>query len=173
MTSPEDKQHAARRAVLDDDLPHLGAGADLDAALRRGLRHRLRDGAHAAQRMTPDARLSVHLAKAMVEQDVGSAGRGRRRVGTDDAVEGEGGLDRLVLEPLGEEIRRAFREQVDDEALILDRELQDGARYGGALDQLHEAAAGIGRRLEHKLGAARCGAFERGVVGRQAFGIVG
>ncbi len=124
------------------------------------------------RRMAPDTGFAVHLAEAVVQQHVGRAGRRGRREGADDAVESEGGLDRLVLEPLGQEVRRAFGEQVDDEALILERQLQKRARNPAALDQLREAAAGIGRRLEHEAAQHGGGPLQRRVVGRQALGIV-
>ena len=49
--------------------------ADLDAALGAGARDRLRDRAHAADRMAPGALFAVHLAKAMVQKHIGRAGR--------------------------------------------------------------------------------------------------
>ena len=43
-------------------------------------RHGLRDRAHAADRMAPHALLAVHLAEAVVQQDVGGPGREGARV---------------------------------------------------------------------------------------------
>ena len=65
--------------------------------------------------------LAVHLAEAMVQQHIGRARRRRRRVGADDAVEGEGGLDDVALEPAVEKIGGAVREEVEQRALVVER----------------------------------------------------
>src|SRR4051812_7266244 len=90
---------ADRSPVLDEHFAHRTFELDLHTARLRALRHRLRDGAHAADRMTPRALVAVDLAEYVVEQHVGGA----RRVGTcvvaDDSVETIHGLDRVALEP--------------------------------------------------------------------------
>ena len=85
-------------------------------------RHGARDGAHAADGVSPGAALAVHLAEAMVQQHVGGARRRRRRVVADDAVEGEGAFDDVALEPAVEEIGGAAREEVEQRALLIDAE---------------------------------------------------
>ena len=64
-----------------------------------GFRHGLGDRAHAADRVSPHALLAVHLAEAMVQQDIGRAGRVGARISADNAVKAEDGLDRRAFEP--------------------------------------------------------------------------
>ena len=66
-----------------------GIGADRRALRYRSLCHRLRDRTHAADGVAPDAGFAVYLAEAVMQQHIGRAGRVGRRIGTDDAVEGE------------------------------------------------------------------------------------
>ena len=66
--------------------------------------------------------LAVHLAETMVQQHVGRAGRRRRRIGSDDAVEGECRLDHVALEPAVEEIGGARGEQLEEQPLVGERE---------------------------------------------------
>ncbi len=107
-------QHdAGRDAVRGHDLLHFDAGANLDAAARRRRSHGAGDGAHAADGVPPGAALAVHLAEAMVQQNVGGARRRRRRVIADNAVEREGTFDDVALEPAVEEIGGAAREEVE------------------------------------------------------------
>ena len=64
-----------------------------------GLRHGLRNGAHAANGVAPQAPLAVDLPEGMVQQHIGGA----RRVGAciipDDGVEAEQCPDEFTLEP--------------------------------------------------------------------------
>jgi hypothetical protein len=53
---------------------------------------------HAADRMAPDAFPTVHLAKAMVQENIGRARRVGARIIADDTVAAEGGLDRRAFE---------------------------------------------------------------------------
>ena len=62
-------------------------GSDLDAARGAARRHRLRDRAHAADRVAPHALLAVHLAEHVVQQHIGRARRVGARIVADDAVE--------------------------------------------------------------------------------------
>ena len=171
ISSPLDSTHARRGAVDGHDLLHLGAGANVDAAPPRRRGHRLRDRTHAADGVPPGAALAVHLAEAVVQQHVGRARRGRRRVVADDSVEGEGALDDVALEPAVEEVGGAAREQVEQRALLIDIEARQAPPEHAALDQLGDAAAGVGRRLQHEVAQHVGGALEHGVVGREPFGI--
>ena len=90
---------ADRAALLDDHLAHRRADADVGAVRGRGLRHRLRDRPHAADRVAPRALLAVHLAEAVMQQHVGRARRVGARIVADDAVESVGRLDRRAFEP--------------------------------------------------------------------------
>ncbi len=131
---------AARR----DDLLHPGAGADLCATRLRGCGHSLRDGAHAADGMPPGAALAIHLAEAVVQEDVGGAGRRRGGVVADDAVEGEGRLDGVALEPAVEEVGGAAGEEIDEDALVGETQIEEALADAGALSlrgcrRLHSA----------------------------------
>ena len=98
-------------ALLDDDFLHRRIGFDRDAESPAGLRHRLRDRAHAADGMAPCALLAVHFAKDMMQQHIGGAGRVGARVIADDAVETIRRLDRRTLEPAVEIVASRLREQ--------------------------------------------------------------
>ncbi len=87
------------------------SSANVRAAARGRFRHRLRDRAHAADRVTPRAFLAVDLAEHVMQQHVGGARRIRARVVADDAVEAEHRLDRCALEPTVEKIARGADEQ--------------------------------------------------------------
>ena len=121
---PRRQADARRGAAFDDDLSHGGAGADVGAGLARRVRDSVADGAHAADRMSPDAGLAVHLAKAMMQEYVSRSRGGWRGEGADDAVEREGRLDGIVLEPFTEEIGGAFGEQIGEQAFIRQREAE-------------------------------------------------
>ncbi len=91
---------------------------------RRAFRgHRLRDRAHAADRVSPLPRLAVHLAEDVMQQHVCRSRRVGAREVADDGVEAESGLDRRRREPAIEEVARAFREEVEQVAPLRQREL--------------------------------------------------
>ncbi len=91
-------------------------GEDLDAARERFARHRLRDRAHAAERVTPLPALAVDLAEDVMQQHVRRARRVRTREIADDRVEAERRLDRVGLEPAIEDVAGALGEQVEQVA---------------------------------------------------------
>src|SRR5262249_45319136 len=93
MTSPEASRTPPAPPVPHPDPSHGRPGSDARTARQRRACHGLADGAHAAQRVPPDAKLAVHFTKAVVQQHVGRAGRGGAGVGANDAVEGQGALD--------------------------------------------------------------------------------
>ncbi len=134
---------------------------------------RLGNRAHAANRVAPHAGLAVDLAEAVVEQHVSRAGRKRRSVGADDAVERERGLDDIALEPGVEKIRRTLGEKIGDEAPALDIEAAQPPREPRALDQFGDAAADVGRRAQDEIAQHVGGLLQRRVVGRQALGVAG
>ena len=90
--------------------------------------------------------LAVHLTEAVMQQHVGRAWRRWRGIGSDDAVECEGCLDRFVFETAIEKIGRARREQFEQETLIGNREIENPAADASSLDQFENAAAGVWRR---------------------------
>ena len=101
---------------------NAGHGAlQFDArAVRRGLaRDRLRDRAHAADRVAPGAGRAVDLADGVMQQHVGAARRVRAREVADDRIKAVGGLDQIVLEPAIQDVAGAAREQLVHRALRL------------------------------------------------------
>src|SRR5881275_512896 len=60
--------------ALDDHFAHARFSFDFGTVPARRTRHRLRDRAHAADRMAPYALLAVHLAERMVQPHIGGAG---------------------------------------------------------------------------------------------------
>ena len=117
------RHDADRAALLDDDLAHGRIDANLHAVRGRGLRHRLRDRAHAADGVAPHALLAVHLAEAMMQQHVGRARRVGARVVADDAVEAIDGLDRIALEPAVEIVAGRVGEEIEQFALQVEAEM--------------------------------------------------
>ena len=67
-----------------------------------GLRHR----AHAAAHEAPQPAVAAHAAHAMVQQDVGRAGRARAAVGADHAIGGQRDLHLLRIRTTRPGIRR-------------------------------------------------------------------
>ena len=64
---------------------------------RAGFRNGLRDRPHASNGVPPYAFFAVHLAEAVVEQDITRARRVGARICPDNAVEAENGLDRRAF----------------------------------------------------------------------------
>ena len=121
-TWPPVRATAHHAILLDEDLGDLGVGLDLGAIFGGGFRHGLGNGAHAANGVAPGALLAVHLAEGVVQQDIGRAGIVGARVVPDDRIEAEQGFDRLALEPVGQEVCRRSREEVEEEAPLLEIE---------------------------------------------------
>ena len=108
---------------------HCAVRANVDVAHRAGARDRLRNRAHAADRVAPDALFAVHLAPAMMQKHVARAGRIGAVVSSDDSVEAEDRLDRIALEPLVENIAgRAGEELEADRAALRGRANAGGFR---------------------------------------------
>ena len=128
--------------------------ADLDAARGAAFRHRLRDRAHAADRMAPDAALAVHLAEGVVEEHIGGARRIGALIGADDAVEAVHRLDRIALEPAVEKIAGRLQKKVDQLAPHFRVEPGDAPAEARRLQKLRQRAPafrrGVRRRLQHQ-----------------------
>ena len=160
---------AAARSVSPDSVTTPTARPSSTSTSRTGVptrmtapravadvRHRLGDGAHAADGVTPDAALAVHLAKHVVQQHVRRARGVGTRVVADDAVEAVHGLDGIALEPAVEVVAGGHgkeREQLAPERHV---ELpQPAADLRGAhqLRQRRAPAAGHGvrRRRQHQV----------------------
>src|SRR6185312_9901558 len=93
-------------STLDDDFAHAACDANFRAAGRSRFRHRLRDRSHSAYGVTPHSLLPVHLAEAVMEQDIRRPRAERTGVMSDDAVEPVKRLDGIALEPALEILAR-------------------------------------------------------------------
>src|SRR5688572_12193579 len=85
---------------------------------RRRLGHGRGDRAHAADRMTPDPALAVHLAERMVQQHVAGAWRVRAAVEAYHRVEAVERLHQIVLEPAIEVLAGRAGEQAIERAQV-------------------------------------------------------
>ena len=145
---------------------------------RAGGGHRLGDGAHAADGVAPGALLAVHLAEHVVQQHIGGARRVGAGVVADDAVEAEGGLDRVALEPAVQPVAGRLREQRQQVALGGDVQLGELAAQGRALQQfghrLSPAALDqVGRGLQHQAAQHVGDGLQPLAVGVEALGVLG
>ena len=171
ISSPLSRTTPDTHPLVIRSVAHARLRADFCTSRPRRCRDRVGYRAHAADRVTPHARLAVDLAEAVVKQHVRGAGRVRRGVGADDAVERERRLDDLALEPLVEKIGGALGEKIGDEAPALDIEAAQPPREPRALDQFGDAAADIGWRAQHEIAQhVRC-LLQSRVVGRQSLGV--
>ena len=134
-------EHDAHRAVLlDDHVAHAGIGADVRAMSARRCRHRLGDRAHAANGVTPDALPAVHLAEPMMQHHIGGAGGIGARVIADDGVKAIERLDQVDLEALVQHLAGRLREQVEQTALLLQRQ---PAQHVGGAEGIESLANGV------------------------------
>jgi hypothetical protein len=104
--------------------------------------------------MAPDAFPTVHLAKAMVQENIGRARRVGARIIADDTVEAEGGLDRRAFEPAVEEIAGGSREEIEQIPLQVEPESSNSFGYPAGLEKFGDRAEwaaldDIWRRFEH------------------------
>src|SRR5204862_5260476 len=141
---------AAGAPIFDDHARDIGPGTNVDAARRALLRHRLRDRAHAAQRVAPLSALPVHFPEDVMEQYV----RRSRLVGArkiaDDRVEAECRFERIGFEPAVEEIAGTFGEEIEEIATSAEVEAVKASAEFPRLDEGTEIAprpgADVGRR---------------------------
>ncbi len=122
-------------ALFDQDLVHCAVRPNVDAAHGAGARDRLRNRAHAADRMAPDTLFAVHLAPAMMQQHVARAGRIGTGVSPDDSVEAEDRLDRVALEPLVEHVAGRAGEQLEEIALPFEGKRTQAVSDFGGVDE--------------------------------------
>src|ERR1700732_2542881 len=121
--------------ILDKDSAHPRRKPDVHAARGGGFRHGLGDRAHATDRMAPDAFLPVHLAEAMVQENIGRARRVGARIIADDTVESEDGLDWSAFAPAIEEISARRREKIAQIPPRVGPEGSHSVGYPAGLDQ--------------------------------------
>src|SRR5487761_365667 len=75
------KRYAANSAAGNDNLRNLGFGFDFDSEIGRRSRQRLRESAHPAAHVSPNAPLAVGLAHNVMKEDVSRARHRRRSEG--------------------------------------------------------------------------------------------
>ncbi len=107
--SPVAHQHFLHRAIEPDRHPRFLAG----------LRHSLRDRAHAPDGMAPITAPAVHATKIMVQQHIRRTRRVRAGVIANDGIEPERRLYRIRLEPEIQQLPRRLGEQIKQIALPL------------------------------------------------------
>ena len=107
------ERHADGFAVAHEDPRDLGLAADLGPEVAGSRRQRLREPAHAATHVRPDASRAAGLAHDVVEEHVrGARHRGARHC-ADDRVGGQGPLQLLRLEPAVEDRARRAGEDLN------------------------------------------------------------
>ena len=147
---------ADRAVAFDDHLAHAGIEFDLGAMAARRARHRLRDRAHAADGVAPDALLAVHLAERMMQHHIGRACGIGAGVIADDGVEAEQRLDQIALETLVQHLAGRAREQIEQAALLFQRQLSQDARGAERVEGFADRADAkpfddVRRRAQHEL----------------------
>src|SRR5690606_23537840 len=111
-----------RAAVADDleaggdgqDGTHGATDMDRDAARLRGALERRRDRAHAADRVTPHARLAERVAERVMQQQVAAACVVWAREMADDRVEAEPALQEIRFEPTVEPVSGAAGDELPE-----------------------------------------------------------
>jgi len=85
--------------------------------------------------MAPHAFLAIHLAEAMVQENIGRTRRVGARIIADNAVKAEGGLDRCAFKPAVEEIAGGSREEIEKIPLKVESEGSNSVTYSAGFDQ--------------------------------------
>ena len=130
--------------------------------LSAGARDCLRDRAHAADRMTPDALFAVHLAPAMMQQHVARAGGIGTVVSPDDPVEAKDRLDRIALEPLVEHVAGRSGEKFEKVAPSFEIErMQTVSDFGGIDEGAKTRRESVSRSPDWAASQARARAERR------------
>ena len=145
LTTLEDD---ASGAIADDPDPRDGRlGPDLGAERLRGPGDRHRDAAGPALGDAPRAERPVDLAHVVMEQDVRRPGRADALIRPDDPGRGHRRLERVGLEPLVEEVRRAHRHELDEDRLLALRQAAEGPRQADERQQRPRVE--VGRVARH------------------------
>ena len=97
ISSPFSSTTPRARPSRTSTLRDRRVRADLDALGARRSGDGFRDRAHAAAHEAPQPAMSGHAAHAVMQQDVGRAGRARAAVGADHAVGGQRDLHLLAI----------------------------------------------------------------------------
>ena len=140
------ERDADRAAALDDDVGDRRVHPDLGAERLGRAADRVADPAGPALGDAPRPERAVDLAHVVVEQDVGRARALDALVGADDPGRGHRRLERVRLEPLVEELRRAHRHELDEDRLLALRQRLEAAGEAGQRHQRPRVDAGqVGR----------------------------
>src|SRR4051812_14517047 len=150
----EDDSNGA--AALHDHFAHAGVKFDLRAMLACRARHRLRDGAHAADGMSPDALLAIHLTERMMQHHISRTGGVRAGVIADDGIEAEQRLDQIVFKTLVQHFAGRARKEIEQAALLFERKLSQDARGAERVEGFADRAGAksfdeVWRRAQHQL----------------------
>ncbi len=122
----------------------------------RRARHRLGDRAHAANGVAPDPLLAVHLAERMMQHHIGRARRVGAGVIADDGVKTVQRLDQVALEPLVQHLAGRAREQIEQAALLFQRQFAQDVGGAERVERLAHCADPerfhqVRRRAQHQL----------------------
>ncbi len=111
-SSPLRERHAGGSAVAYEDAGHLGVAADVGTEVAGGRRQRLREPAHAAAHIRPNASCAAGLTHDVVEEHVGGARHRGTRHRADDRVGRQRPFQLLRLEPAVEDRARGTGEDL-------------------------------------------------------------
>ena len=165
------QRDADRLPGFDIDAGHRRIAFDLHAEPFRLRRHRLSDGAHAANRVAPGTFLAVHLAEAVVQEHISGARVVRAREIPHDSVEPKCRAHPLAFEPPVEELGGALGEKVQQVAASLHVELLGEAPDLERAGEIEEAPADVRRAFEHKVAQHIRHPLQHGPVRGQALGV--
>ena len=144
------QRHAAHAAVAHVDRGHGRAGADDRAVRARAAGQRVRDRSHPAAHVAPRAADAVELPQLVVQQVVGRARRARAGPHADDAGGRVRALERVVLEPVVEQVADRHRHHAVELVQAAAREPGGPARLAHQLEHVARAlGADRGRRAQH------------------------
>ena len=107
-----------------------------------GRGHGLGDRAHAADRVSPNTRLAVHLAEYVVQQHVRGTCAVRAREIADDRIEAKERLDRIGLEPPVEHVACGTAQQMQRrrETVVSPKRLADRREVAEPAQRLAQIA---------------------------------
>ncbi len=159
-----DQRHAGHTAAGDVDRRHRRVRAHHGTEGPCAGRDRLRDRAHAAAHVAPRTPYAVQFAEFVVQQVVGRAGRARAGPHADHAGRRVRALERVVLEPVVEQVADRHRHHAIE---VLQPAAREPRGPAGLLQQVehvarvaraerrrraqHHRAQDVGDALHHRL----------------------
>jgi hypothetical protein len=129
-------------SILNGTPTHARRNAHFHPIRGGCFRHGLRDGAHAADGVAPNASLAVHFANAVMKKNIGRPRSIWTRIISDDAVEAENGFDGRVFKPAVEEVACRCCEKIEKITLPVKTEGANSISYRPALISSLIAAKG-------------------------------